>query len=65
MPRRILGDFIQVGAVTKMLKAEILQYFSDSSSSLTLLSTYFHKEAEGKVSDAFLPGPQSSFLDIA
>lgn len=31
LPRRILGDLIQVGVVTKVLKAEILQYFSDSS----------------------------------
>lgn len=30
LPRRIL-DLIQVGVVTKMLKAELLQYFSDSS----------------------------------
>lgn len=48
-----------------MLKAEILQYFSDSPISLTLLSTYFHEEAEGKFSDAFLPGPRSSFLGFA
>jgi hypothetical protein len=31
LPRRILGDLIQIGVVTKVLKAEILQYFSDSS----------------------------------
>ena len=31
LPRRILGDLIQVEVVTKMLKAELLQYFSDSS----------------------------------